>query len=331
MFNLENTTFIIPLFIESKDRYNNAKTVLNYINRHFKTNVIIHELIKDFTKLDFLDELINLNIKHIREIITDDIYHRTRQLNEMLKVVKTPVVCNYDIDVFLPVETYILADYLISNSIFDVIYPYGFGKYQYQVDKKFNRRKFNKDFNINHIEDKFLNNERAEYGHCIFFRTEKYKSIGGENEEFIAYGPEDSERYERCIRFNLKLHRIKSFVYHLEHSRTQFSDRSHNNYKNNTKLYERILEMNQEDFFRYYSNLDYIKKYGFDISKTETNCELNHKINEEVVEKKEDIFEQPQTNIVFNFPVSVSTNRCICGEKKDVVRFNFCQKCNRLY
>ena len=324
MFNLENTTFIIPLFIESKDRYNNAKTVLGYINKHFKTNVIIHELVKDFTKLDFLDSLSNLNIRHLKEIITDDVYHRTRQLNEMLKIVKTPVVCNYDIDVLLPVETYILSDYLISNSIYDVVYPYGFGKYQYQVDKKFNRRRFTKDFDINFIEEDFLNKERSEYGHCMFFRTEKYKSIGGENEEFISYGPEDSERYERCIRFNLKLHRIKNFVYHLEHSRTKFSDRTHINYENNSKLYESLLKMNNDDFFGYYSNLDYLKKYGFTVSKIETNDNDNNKIKPEVVEKS-------QTNIVFNFPVSVPTNRCVCGEPKDTFRFNFCQKCNRLY
>lgn len=324
MYNLENTTFIIPLFIESKDRYNNAKTVLGYINKHFKTNVIIHELIKDFTKLDFLDGLSNLSIRHLKEIITDDVYHRTRQLNEMLKIVKTPVVCNYDIDVLLPIESYIISQYLLNNSIFDVVYPYGFGKYQYQVDKNFDRKKFNKNFNISLIEDEFLYNERSEYGHCMFFRTEKYKSIGGENEEFISYGPEDIERYERCLRFNLKLHRIKSFVYHLEHSRTKFSNTGHNNYQNNAKLYESILEMNKEDFFQYYSNLDYLKKYGFDLSKIETNNDFNHKISEVI--KVED----PQTNIVFNFPTP-PVNRCVCGEPKDKVRYNFCPKCNKLY
>lgn len=328
MFNLENTTFIIPLFIESKDRYNNAKTVLSYLNNHFKTNVIIHELIKDSTKLDFLSELTNLNIKHLREIITDDCYHRTRQLNEMLNIVKTPVVCNYDIDVLLPVESYLLGQYLIDNSIFDVVYPYGFGKYQYQVDKEFNRRNFNKKSDLSLISEEFLNNERSEYGHCMFFSTEKYKSIGGENEDFISYGPEDAERYERCNRFNLKLHRIKNFVYHLEHSRTEFSNSQHKNYENNTKLYEMIKSLDESEYLKYYTNIDYVKKYQFNINKIQTNYNDNYKIDSEIDIVKTN---KTETDIVFSFPVPVNTNRCLCGEPKDTIRFNFCQKCNRLY
>ena len=39
----------------------------------------------------------------------------------------------------------------------------------------------------------------AKCGHCVFINTEKYKKCGGENELFIAYGPEDVERYERFI------------------------------------------------------------------------------------------------------------------------------------
>lgn len=326
MFNLENTTFIIPLFIESKDRYNNAKTVLSYLNNNFKTNVIIHELIKDSTKLNFLSELTNLNIKHLREIITDDCYHRTRQLNEMLNIVKTPVVCNYDIDVLLPVESYILSEYLIKNSIFDVVYPYGFGKYQYQVDKEFDRLKFNKKSDLTLISEDFLNKERSEYGHCMFFSTEKYKSIGGENEDFISYGPEDAERYERCIRFGLKLHRIKNFVYHFEHSRTEFSNSQHKNYENNIKLYEMIKSLNEDEYLEYYTNLDYEKKYQFNINKIKTNHKDNDKIYSNIEEVK-----KPEVNIVFSLPQPVNINRCSCGEPKDTRRFNFCQKCNRLY
>jgi len=63
--DLRKTTFIIPICIESDDRYNNAKSVLGFLNKHFKTNVIIHELTKDDSKLNFLKSLSNLNISHI--------------------------------------------------------------------------------------------------------------------------------------------------------------------------------------------------------------------------------------------------------------------------
>lgn len=325
MFNLSNTTFIIPLFIESDDRYNNAKSVLGYLNSNFKTNVIIHEFISNFTKLDFLSDLKNLNIKHIKEINLDDSYHRTRQLNEMLKLVKTPVVCNYDIDIILPIESYLISEYTISNNIYDVIYPYGFGEFQYQVLQGFDRNLFNNTFNISDISDKFLNKQRSEYGHCIFFNTDKYKSIGGENENFISYGPEDIERYERCVKFDLKLHRIKNFVYHFEHGRTKFSNKSHENYLNNEKLYSDIKNKNQKELFEYYSNLNYLRYYNFklNIVNNSNNITENSKTKIEKIDKTNEI--------VYTPPIIKKVDICYCGEPKNRVKYNFCQKCNKLY
>ena len=65
IIDLTKTTFIIPVCIESSDRYNNAKTVLGYLNKNFKTNIIIHELTKEHSGLDFLESLNNLKINHI--------------------------------------------------------------------------------------------------------------------------------------------------------------------------------------------------------------------------------------------------------------------------
>ena len=87
--DLRETTFIIPVCIESDDRYNNAKSVLGFLNKHFKTNIIIHELTKNVSKLDFLNSLSNLKINHIVEKNSLDYYHRTKQLNTMLNIVKT--------------------------------------------------------------------------------------------------------------------------------------------------------------------------------------------------------------------------------------------------
>ena len=97
MTNLNETTFIIPVCIESADRLNNSKTVLGYLNHHFNTNVIIHELVNGETKLPFLNEFKNLNITHILEQSDMSTYHRTKQLNIMIDLVETKVIVNYDI------------------------------------------------------------------------------------------------------------------------------------------------------------------------------------------------------------------------------------------
>ena len=255
---LTNTTFIIPVFIESEDRLNNTKTVLGYLNNHFNTNVKIHEITQGETKLPFIDIYKNLNIEHIIEKTDVNDYHRTRQLNEMLNVVKTPVVVNYDIDVLLPIETYINASNMILKKECDIVYPYGDGMFQKRV---FNQTDLNKSFNLGDIKKESYDIWNAKYGHCIFLNTKKYKQSGGENENFIAYGPEDVERYERFIKIGYNVKRINNYIYHLEHSRTAFSNNLHSNYNNNNSLYSILTKLSKEDTINYYNNIDYIKKY----------------------------------------------------------------------
>ena len=261
MINLKDTTFIIPLAIESQDRLNNSKTVLGFLNHHFNTNVIIHELTNGDSKLLFLDTFKNLNIKHIIEVSDLSIYHRTRQLNEMLDIVKTKVVVNYDIDVILPINTYIKSSELIINNDFDIIYPYGDGMYQKRVFNTFDRKKFNTIFDLNYINENNCDMWNAKYGHCVFFNTEIYKKYGGENENFIAYGPEDSERYERFLKIGCKISRIDDIIYHFEHYRTPFSNELNSFFEKNNILYNLLKSLDKQDTIDYYNKVDYKKKY----------------------------------------------------------------------
>lgn len=259
MTNLKETTFIIPVCIESQDRLNNSITVLGYLNHHFNTNIIIHELVNGETKLPFLNDFKNLNITHILEQSDMSTYHRTRQLNMMLDLVETKVVVNYDIDVLLPVESYIkcVDMILIDNS--DVVYPYGDGEYQKRVFTSFNRDNFN--FDLNNIKDGDYNLWNAKYGHCFFINTKKYKQCGGENELFIAYGPEDTERYVRFNKIGYKVDRVNDIVYHLEHYRTPFSNSNNRYFDENIFLFKKISNMTKEEIINYYNSIEYKNKY----------------------------------------------------------------------
>jgi hypothetical protein len=260
--DLTNTTFIIPVCIESDDRYNNAKSVLGFLNKHFQTNVILHELTKEESKLDFLKSLKNLNIKHILQKDTLDYYHRTKQLNEMLNEVETPVVVNYDIDVILPVDSYVESQKLIVNGKADFVYPYGDGQYQREISLSFNRDDFNVNFDLQSINDDLLTTLRSKYGHCVFANTKKYIKCGGENENFIGYGPEDREREHRFTTLKYNVSRIDNLVYHFEHSRTSFSNGENKYYNPNHELCDKLIAMNYNSLLDYYSNIEYRKKYN---------------------------------------------------------------------
>ena len=260
--DLTKTTFIIPVCVESKDRYNNAVSVLGFLNKNFKTNVIIHELTKDDSKLDFISSLKNLKINHIVEVNSLDCYHRTRQLNEMLNIVKTPVVVNYDIDVILPVDSYIESQKLILEGVSDFVYPYGDGEFQREISLSFNRNYFNVNFDLQSIDNKLLKTIRSKYGHCVFADTKKYIKCGGENENFIGWGPEDQERENRFITLKYNVSRVDNLVYHFEHSRTQFSNGSSKYYDLNHKLFDKLLAMDYKTILDYYDNVEYRQKYN---------------------------------------------------------------------
>jgi hypothetical protein len=320
MISLIDTTFIIPIYIDSDDRKRNVNIVLSFLNYHFKTNIIINELIDDKSSLDFLSKFDNLKIKHIKKNRDGLNYHRTKQLNEMLNLVNTPVVVNYDTDILLPVKSYIIAEYLIKNGS-DVVYPYGFGNFQKKVQKSFDRTEFEISFDLEDISKRYYKVDRAEYGHCVFFHTDIYKFYGGENENFIAYGPEDVERHNRFEKLGCKISRIEDLVYHFEHDRTSFSDKSNPDFHNNQLLFNRINEFDKSTLINYYRNIEYRRKYNF-----------NTKIRDVVQSSQQEIVSNPETIINIQPPIAVrNLNLCICGQPKDKIRYNFCQKCNRLY
>ena len=271
MENLKNCTFMIPIRIEHQDRYNNAKSVLGFLNHHFQTNVIIYEVSEDGeSKLDFLAGLKNLKVDHIVKLLPiTEAFHRTRYLNVMLDKVKTPVVVNYDIDVFLPPQSYLTCRDRIIKGEIDVYYPYSFGASQYQVLSSVDRTQFNLDFSPQSILSDLGNPSPggirryySEYGHCIFFNTDVYREFGGENEEFISYGPEDKERGIRFKAFTDKVEWLDDAVFHFEHHRGNDSSCANPYTQPNNLLLSKIKSLVKGGgLVEYYRDRPYYKEY----------------------------------------------------------------------
>lgn len=249
MINLLDTTFITAVKIESEDRYKNAKTVLNFLNYHFNTNVLIYEVgVNGDSKLDFLQDLPNLNISLFLDT-ESTVFHRTKYLNFMLNQVYTKCVCNYDIDVIFDVQTYADSQQIILEGGADILYPYPDGEGQIRIFQSFDRIDFEKSFDINEIlksENKDIHTSFC--GHAFFANTKKYKELGGENENFVSYGPEDRERLMRFIRLNAKVGRLDDrFVYHFEHERGQDSTPNHKNAAKNCQEFEITCNMSVDE------------------------------------------------------------------------------------
>lgn len=256
---LENTTFIIPLRVESADRLRNIELCLKYLTRWFDSEIIIgsdeHQPVVEAVIKNVKDsnkEITNKITYVCFETKVSDAFHRTYLLNSMLNMVETPVTVNYDCDVVLPIQSYLTAEKMIIEENYDLVYPFGNTQTsQKRVEIGNQVEKFIQlDYNLDFIEDLSFDWPAA-YGFCQFFNTISYKNNGGESESFIAYGPEDVERYERWFRLDKKIGRIDDLVFHFEHSRTPNSSPANSYMKKNEEILEIIRKMNDNEFSHY--------------------------------------------------------------------------------
>lgn len=264
MIDLKETTFIIPLCIESEDRKQNAEITLSYLCKHLDTNIIVYEYDKGESKLAPILKKFDhgkTKIDHwfVKNETGNDLFHRTRMLNEMIYATKTPVCVNYDIDVLLTTDAYMRCQEFILGG-HDLIYPYFWGDSQWQVFKS-GREKIKNTLSLDCLEAKDKNLTRSEYGHLQWFKKDSYVGGGMENEFFESYGPEDAERGLRFQKLGYCVVWSNFFVYHLQHSRTNQSNSSNPMFQHNVNLFEKLKKMTKEELRNYYDNVDYVKKY----------------------------------------------------------------------
>lgn len=220
-FDLKDTTFLIPIRIDSIDRLENALAVIGFLKRYFYTNIIVLEASRGDN--NFLKRLMpkdkDINYMHVYD--EDPIFYRTHYINIMAKKVTTPIMAIWDADVLAPTDQILTAVEHLRLDIADVAHPYD-GTCLEASD--IIRRLFlqTKDFKYiikNSNKMKVQYHPKSMTGGGLFIKTAKYIAAGMENELFYGWGPEDFERYDRWKTFDYRLYRTEGFLYHLTHQR----------------------------------------------------------------------------------------------------------------
>ncbi len=285
--DLKNTTFIIPLRVDTGDRLRNVVLSTAFLLNKFDTNVIIKEVDSErrfeaycLPIIERLADTTNLN--HIFEVETrtDDAFHRTKILNDMVMEATTDVVVNYDTDILLPISSYVEAVDMLKGK-WDVVYPYRFGeKGERKVKLDFTIRtpedmanfenypevkKFVSSYDPDSFDNYFYYPHQqgegwAEYGMVQFFNRQVYLDGFLENEGFIAYAPEDVERHHRWTLLEYNIGRVNNYAYHLEHERTQNSWFHNPHMQRNNELWEHLRKLSKEQIIEYYQQQDYVKE-----------------------------------------------------------------------
>ena len=245
------SSIIIPLRIDHNDRYINAEIVLNYLIKYcsnMKIYVIENGKQNHFQNMKIENKQL---IEYTFQYNDENLFHRMKIINELLACVHTKNTFIYDIDCLLPVSTFIKVEEMLEHC--QIVKPFSNPPGCMYIHPS------NKSNITSDIEGYALKQGDttgfAGNGFIVCVDTKTYKEIGGENELFKAYGPEDNERYYRFEKLGYVKGEIKNNVYHLEHYRTPNS--SHNNpyFKDNNNLFEKIKRMSKEELIEYYRRI----------------------------------------------------------------------------
>lgn len=213
--DFSDLTFIIPLRIDSNERKENVDTVIKFLNRNFNAFILILEADKEqkyFPEFKFK--------RFCYEFVEDrdDIYRKTRWINRLIALSRTPYLAIWDTDAIAPPEQILSSLEALRNEKAVMSLP-------------FDGRFYSGDIVTCTLFKKFLDIEvlnaripvmRLMHGYhspggAYMVNKEKYVEAGGENESFVGWGPEDFEHIKRMEALELQVHRSIGPLFHLWH------------------------------------------------------------------------------------------------------------------
>jgi predicted glycosyltransferase involved in capsule biosynthesis len=221
-YDLKDTTFIIPVRIDSVIRLENLLLTLNNLEDNFDTNIIIVEA--SYYNNGILKKLIGNTVSYFFIEDKDPIFHRTKHLNTISEKVDTDIIGIWDTDVILESSQIIEAVQQLRDKSYDFAYPYD-GRFLDISEIIRNHYLLYKDMDFLKKHTLKMNllyssiKEGNSLGGAFLISTDKYKLSGLENEAFYGWGVEDGERYHRWLILNFSFYRSKGALFHLTHPR----------------------------------------------------------------------------------------------------------------
>ncbi|KKS77415.1 MAG: hypothetical protein UV51_C0007G0013 [Candidatus Woesebacteria bacterium GW2011_GWC1_42_9] len=237
--DLSEITFVIPFFIDSKEREENLLHVVKFLTKNFKTNILLVEESEMVTMN--IHRLGNPDVKTIFIKRSMDLFNRTKVINDGIMECKTPYISVYDTDVIFYVDNYVNSyQHLRSGSA--MVYPYS-GKFV--------------DIDRSYIADGVIREANTygtdSYGGAFFANRDKYMEAGMENENIIGWGAEDAERRSRMAKLGHQIVRIPGTCWHISHPRGINSSTANPFWASNEKEYYKVDSMTKEELEKYIS------------------------------------------------------------------------------
>lgn len=219
-YDLRDTTFLIPIRLDSIVRLENLILTIDCICNSFNTNIFILEA-SSYSN-NFISNLLS-DITYCFVEDKDPIFHRTKYLNEMTRRVNTDIISIWDSDIILEASQIIDSVRHLRDKDYNVAYPYnGFFLDTSDILRKHYWKFRNIEFlkkNRGRMMPLYSADSIGAVGGAIFLRRQDYINSGMENEDFYGWGMEDGERYYRWLELDYKIYRSDGCMFHLSHPR----------------------------------------------------------------------------------------------------------------
>lgn len=220
-------TVVMPVRIDSDDRKENLKAVLSWLQQ-FGCRVLVLEA----DQTPHLKSIVSA-YPHTEYLFIEDnnhTFHRTKYINVLLHQATSHYVAVWDADVIVHLCQVAQTVERMENEQVVLGYPYS-GTF-YLMDEEQSTR-FRKNPDLSAFQQKNLTPlmGRPACGGVYIVNRKVYLSIGGENEKYEGWGPEDAERLRRTQIMGLKTGWLSNEpLYHLHHKRSaqDFSDSNPN-------------------------------------------------------------------------------------------------------
>jgi len=257
--DLTDTTFIIPIRMDTVVRLENLILCVEHLLEKFQTHIVVLEAAPYNNGI--IQNILKERITYLFVEDKDPVYHRTKYLNQMTREVQTKYVGIWDVDVIIDHEQIMDSLNHLRQNLCDIAYPYDGDFYDisellrnhYAVHRdmdflKANRGKMKLLYNVEGVI--------GAVGGAIFAKTDKYRLSGMENEAFYGWGLEDGERYYRWLSFDFKIYRSKGCLFHLTHSRESSQVSNYTSHDMQKKRYEmnEIVNYTKEELYARFAN-----------------------------------------------------------------------------
>jgi hypothetical protein len=252
--DLSDTTFLIPIHIDSEDRMINLEITTRYLYKHFHTQIIVVEA-GPVPKVDTSRLSPNTEYHYVED--HNRFFHRTRYNNQLIKLSRTRFVALYDVDVVLPPAQIMESLTALREGRTQITYPYS-GIFYGTAPWVSDLFRMTLDHTLlQRLEDKHHFGSKRSLGGCVFLEKATFIANGGENEHLTSWGPDDLERAARYKILGYTIHRVPGNLYHLHHERGINSGYQKDTYAPLMSEYLEICSRTRDQLVSYIQSWDY--------------------------------------------------------------------------